>query len=488
MPLLFKRLPTRLHCAFLITLACGLPAASAQRDRPTGKINEIFAENCANCHGRNLQGAQTPSGIKVPSLLDDEWIHGGDDESIARSIRNGFPEREMPPWSASLQEKEIRAMVIFIREQQAKYQREKATFAKPAESITVQSQLHAYRLDTWVGDVTEPYSLAFLPGNRAVTTEKRGQAFLIENGRIAGQPIAGMPAVDVANQAGLFDVVPHPDFARNGWLYFAFSDPQKNAKAENVSLTKIIRGKLRDNTLVEQQTIYQAPLTAYPKAGGVHFGGRIAFDRAGYLFFTIGERGNGGNSQNLGNPMGKVHRIHDDGRIPKDNPFLKDKTAAPTIWSYGHRNHQGLAFHPTTGALYAAEHGPRGGDELNLVLPGRNYGWPVITYGMNYNGTAMTDKTHQEGMEQPMVFWTPSLAVCGMNFYSGNLFPKWKNHLFLTSLAAEELRRIEVKNGSVVTQEVLFKDLGRIRHVVEGPDGAIYVMLPTRIARIAPAQ
>lgn len=460
----------------VVTAAC-----RGQIDR-SGNIAQTYAQLCANCHGANLQGGQ------APSMLDDEWVHGGDDESLARSIRNGFPDKGMPAWSAALPEKEIRAMVIYLREQRAKFAREQASFTKPAESMTVKSELHSYQLDTWVDSLNEPWSMAFLPGtNRALITEKRGRLLLVENGQRASRSISGLPEVDSNGQAGLFDVVPHPDYARNGWIYFAFSDPQRDG-IRRVSLTRIIRGRLKDGALVDQEDIYKADLTHYRGAGGVHFGGRIAFDKAGHLFFTIGERGHGANSQNLGVPMGKVHRIYDDGRVPDDNPFVKQDGALPTIWSYGHRNPQGLAIHPATGELYDAEHGPRGGDEINLVRPGLNYGWPVITYGMNYDGTAMTDITAKEGMEQPIVYWVPSLAVCGINFYAGDLFPKWKNHLFLASLAAEELRRIEIKGDKVLHQEILFKGLGRIRHVVAGPDGALYVLLPNRVARISPSE
>ncbi|MBI4624168.1 MAG: PQQ-dependent sugar dehydrogenase [Verrucomicrobia bacterium] len=468
---------SRLLLATLIPLA----SATAQQVR-TGTVAQTYAELCASCHGKNLEGAQ------APSMLDDVWIHGGDDESLALSIRNGFPLKEMPAWSAALPEKEIRAMVIYIREQRAKYAREQTVFAKPAESVTVKSLLHRYRLDTWVGELKEPYSLAFLPTGRAVMTEKLGRLFVIENGKIAEQPVSGLPEVDTGGQAGLFDVVPHPDYAKNGWLYLAYSDLQKDADGKAVSLTRIMRGKLRDGALVEQQTIFQAKPEHYVKAGGVHFGGRIAFDRAGYLFFTIGERGGKMVAQDLGLPIGKIHRLHDDGRIPADNPFAHDAKTVPSIWSYGHRNPQGLAISRETDQVFDAEHGPRGGDELNLVEKGRNYGWPVITYGMEYNGTAMTELTAKEGMEQPVTYWTPSPALCGISFYTGDLFPKWKNHLFVASLAAQELRRVELKDGKLVTQEILFKDLGRIRHVIGGPDGALYVLLPTRIARIAPAE
>lgn len=475
-------LPRTALAGVLLATAAALQAQTVR----TGTVAQKYIELCANCHGANMEGGQ------APSMLDDVWINGGDDESLARSIRNGFPEKGMPAWSAALPEKEIRAFVIYMREQRAKAQREKTTFAKPAESITVKSDLHAYQLNTWVGGaanpIVEPWSLAFLPGNRALITEKRGRLLLVENGKLSPTPITGVPQVDATSQGGLYDVVPHPNFARNGWIYFAYADPQKDAEGKVISLTRIIRGKLKDGALVDQQTIYQPDLKHYRAAGGPHFGGRIAFDRSGFLYFTIGERGQAPNAQSLEWPTGKIHRVLDDGRIPKNNPFVKEPKALPTIWSYGHRNPQGLAVDPANGDLYDAEHGPRGGDELNRVLRGGNYGWPVITYGMNYDGTAMTDITAKEGMEQPVTYWVPSIAVCGINFYTGSLFPKWKNHLFVASLAAQELRRLEIQKGKVVREEVLFKDLGRIRHVIGGPDGALYVLLPDRISRITPAQ
>lgn len=450
--------------------------ASGQTERQ-GTVAQRYQQLCSNCHGANLEGGQ------AQSLLDDVWVAGGDDESLARSIRQGFPDKGMPTWGDAIPEKEIRAMVIYIRELRSKHERGQITFVKPADSMAVTSKLHEYRLDTWVGKLEQPYSLAFISPERAIVTEKRGRAYLIENGKLAEHPIAGMPAVDTAGQAGLFDVVPHPNYASNGWLYFAYSDLQ-----DGTSMTKIIRGKLRNSDLVEQETIYQAQPEHYIKSGGVHFGGRIVFDGKGYIYFTIGERGQKDQAQDLGRPTGKVHRLFDDGRLPPDNPFVKDATALKSIWSYGHRNPQGIAIDPRTGNLFDVEHGPRGGDELNLVEKGKNYGWPVISYGINYDGTTMTELTHQEGMEQPITYWTPSLAVCGLNFYSGNLFSNWKNNMFLASLAAQELRRIEIKGGQVVTQEVLFKNLGRIRHVIGGPDGALYVLLPERIARLAPAK
>lgn len=480
--MLFPRPSFHVPLLFTAALALSAPALSAQgiRER-TGTIAERYTMLCAACHGADLEGGS------APSMLDDVWVHGGDDESLAKSIRLGFPEKGMPGWGAAIDDKEIRAMVIFMREQRSKHQRDKTVFTKPENAITATSQLHTYTVDTWAAKLNEPYGLAFLPDGRALVTEKKGDLHIIAADRSVGPALKGVPAVDNSGQAGLFDVVLHPDYAKNGWLYLAYSDPQKNAEGRDVSLTRIVRAKLGDDALVDLATIYQGPLEFYRSAGGVHFGGRIAFDRAGYLYFAIGERGDVKNSQDLARPTGKIHRIFDDGRVPADNPFAKDPKAAPTIWSYGHRNPQGLAFHPVTDELFDVEHGPRGGDELNHVRKGVNYGWPVITYGMNYNGTAMTDLTAKEGMEQPLTYWVPSIAPCGANFYTGDLFPKWKNHLFVATLAAEELRRIELDGDKVVADEVIFKGLGRIRHVITGRDGALYVLLPTRIARLAPA-
>jgi len=455
-----------------------LPAADAIR---TGAVADTYAQLCAACHGAQLQGGS------APSMLDDQWLVGGDDASLAKSIREGHPDKGMPAFAATLDDKQIRSLVIYIHEQRAIAARAQTKFNAPKDDVVASSQLHRFTLKTWADGLNEPWSMAFLPDGRALATEKRGTLQLIEdNGRKLTQ-IRGVPPIDSGGQAGFFGVLPHPDYANNGWIYFSFADPQKH-EGRSVTLTRIIRAKLRDGALVDQQDIYKAPLSVYPGPGGIHLGGALAFDRDGYLYFSIGERGHGPNAQNLSVPMGKVHRVHDDGRIPADNPFVNDSSAVPTIWSYGHRNPQGLGINPVDGTLWDVEHGPRGGDELNHVRKGLNYGWPVITYGMNYDGTPMTDLTAKEGMEQPVRHWTPSIAISGMTFYSGDLFPKWKNNVFVGSLAAEELRRVELRDGRYVSQEVLFKNLGRIRNVVTGPDGALYVLLPTRIARLAPAE
>lgn len=455
----------------------------------TRDVKKIYAETCSNCHGAAFEGG---SG---PSLAAGKWKHGGDDASLTQSIREGYPQAGMPAWGTTLSDAEIRALIVYIREQSAAYERNHTVFAKPVDSVTAQSELYPYRLETVVGNLAEPWSIAFLPDGRTLITEKKGTLRIIENGKLLEQPVTGVPPVDTNGQAGLFDVVPHP---RNGWIYLSFADPQKSPEGRNISLTRIIRGKLRDGALVDQQTIFQAPLSTYRPAGGPHFGGRITFDGQGHVFFSIGERGAKENAQDLTRPNGKIHRLNDDGTIPTDNPFVNMPGADKSIWSYGHRNPQGLVYDKITGELWETEHGPRGGDELNLIRKGLNYGWPVTTYGIDYNGQPFSWKnasgqiipsvTTKEGIEPPAIYWVPSIAVSSLNVYEGTLFPKWKGNLFASSLAAQELRRIEIKDGKVVHQEIIFKGIGRLRDAVTGPDGALYVLLPDRVSRLIPVE
>jgi len=424
-------------------------------------------------------------GAQAPTMLDDVWVSGkGDDASLAAVIKNGRVPTGMPAFGAMLNDQEIRAMVVYIRETAGKAKTAGATFAAPAANMVVPSQKHAFKLETVVEGVTAPWGLDFLPDGRMLITEKGGALRVADaKGVLMPEPVQGVPTVTAKGQGGLLDVAVHPDYASNGWIYLSYSDPGANDSA----MTAVIRAKLQGNALVETQQLFKAAAATY-RTGNPHFGSRFVFDGKGHVFFSIGDRGQQDDAQDVTRPNGKVHRINEDGSIPKDNPFVGKAGAVESIWSYGHRNPQGLTMHPTTGALYDVEHGPRGGDELNLVEKGKNYGWPVITYGMNYNGTPMTDKTAAPGMEQPLTYWVPSIAVSSTGFYNGSKFPAWKGSLFLGSLAAQELRRLEVTSAGV-TQEVLFKNVGRLRDVVMGPDGAIYIAFnqPDRIARLVPA-
>ena len=454
------------------------PLLLAQAPAPKKDVAKVWTEVCASCHGANMQGAQ------APSMLDDVWTSGNTDAALATTIKAGRIANGMPAFGGLLNDEEIRAMVVYIRETAGKAKSAGATFAAPAANVVVQSQKHAFKLETVTEGVTAPWGLDFLPDGRMLITEKGGALRITDaKGVLAPEPVTGVPTVTAKGQGGLLDVAVHPDYARNGWIYISYSDPGANDSA----MTAVIRAKLQGNALVETQQLFKAPAELY-RTGNPHFGSRFVFDGKGHVFFSIGDRGQQLDAQDVTRPNGKVHRINEDGTIPKDNPFVGKAGAFQSIWSYGHRNPQGLAMHPTTGALYDIEHGPRGGDELNLVEKGKNYGWPEITYGMNYNGTPMTDKVAAPGMEQPLTYWVPSIAVSSIGFYTGSKFPGWKGNLILGSLAAQELRRLDM-TGTGITQEVLFKNVGRLRDVVMGPDGAIYIAFnqPDRIARIVPA-
>lgn len=440
-------------------------------------VGKFFDENCANCHGKDLQGGQ------APSLLGENWKHGGDNASIARSISEGYVTNGMPAWKPALSDAEIRAMVVLIHEKRAAALRKQTVFAKPSEDEIVKSREHNFRIKTVVDGLDTPWSLAFLPDGRMLVTELPGNLRVVENGK-AGPAVADTPSVRVQGQGGLLSVALHPDYRTNGWIYLSFSDKSSNGDG----LTAVVRGRLKENRWVDQETIFRAPEKFY-RGGGVHFGSRFVFDGAGHLFFTMGERGQRQDAQDITRPNGKVHRVFDDGRIPPDNPFVNSSNAIPSIWSFGHRNPQGLARHPVTGELWETEHGPRGGDEVNWIRRGLNYGWPLICWGMDYNGSPISAFTEKEGLEQPVTYYTPSLAVCAITFYNGDKFPRWKNNLFLTSLAAQEFRRLVIDGHTVISQEVLFKNIGRLRDVANGPDGLLYVVLnnPGKIIRLEPA-
>ncbi len=463
----------------LAAVAAVSPACAQKRD-----AGALYLQLCAQCHGRDLQGSEG-----APSMLDDVWKHGGDDATMARVIREGVADTQMPSFRDGLTPAEIRSLIVYIHEQRAKVKTQGLPEAPKIGSDSIASELHAFRLEVITEDVKTPWSIAWLPDGRALVTEKPGGVRIIDQGKL-GEPLKGTPEVNTNSQGGMLEVAVHPDYAKNGWIYLAFSHETRNGQGDAVSMTKLVRGRIKDNTWVDEQSIWTAPLETYLSAGGVHYGCRIAFDGKGYLFFSHGERGRQEQAQDLKRPNGKIHRIHDDGRIPADNPFVNEPGAVPSIWTYGNRNPQGMDIDPRTGGLWAAEHGPRGGDELNIIRKGRNYGWPVITYGINYNGTPITAETAREGMEQPVTYWTPSIAVCGIDFYAGELFPQWKGSLLVGALAKEELRRLVIEDDKVTHQEVLLRNLGRIRDVATGPDGAVYILFnsPDRVVRMVPAK
>ena len=454
------------------------PAMPPQAGVATRDVAKVYAEVCAACHGAKLEGG------KAQTLLDDTWVFGGDDPSMAATIRAGRLAAGMPPFGALLTEPEIRAMVYYLRETRATLRAGKWPGTTTPDRSVRKSERHAYRIEIVADGLMTPWGMTFLPDGRLLISERPGTVRVLDVGRPLTPPITGTPAVWAKQDGGLLDIAIHPDYAVNGWIYLAYCEPGP----ASTSTTKIVRGRIRDRRWADQQTIYQSPAHLYV-ADNTHFGTRFLFDKAGHLFFSIGDRGTMADAQSLGSPNGKIHRVLDDGGVPPDNPFVKTAGALGIIWSVGNRNPQGLAWHPVTGELWSTEHGPRGGDELNVIEKGRNYGWPSVTYGINYDGTPITDKTLAPGLESPITYWTPSAAPSGIAFYTGGRFPGWTNDLFVAMLAEHELRRVSVSGHAVTHQETIFKGFGRVRHVINGPDGLLYVALndPGRIVRLVPA-
>lgn len=454
------------------------------------KVNELFESMCASCHGKDL------SGGLGGSLVDGDWKHGASDREIFESIKTGNPEFGMTPFGTVLADDRIRALVIYIREKEKEAKVRGLEFPKPVPGKVTRTQRADYQIETVADQGLEiPWAIAFLPDGRKLVTERPGGLRVITaDGNLLPEPVEGTPEVIHHGQGGLMEVAIHPDFETNRWIYLGYSDgwyehPEKNGRDRGPrTITRVVRGRIVDHTWTDQQTIWEAS-REFHTSSGVHFGTRFVF-KDGYIFFVIGERGGMMEVQELSNPKGKIFRLHDDGRVPEGGPFAGNPQALPGLWTYGHRNPQGLALDPRNGDLWSTEHGPRGGDELNLIEPGHNYGWPVITHGMNYNGTPMTSETEREGMRQPVIHWTPSIAVCGLDFYHGERFPGWKNDLFVGALAQKEVRRLRIQDRQVVEQEVVLKDLGRVRDVAAGPDGYLYVLLndPHSILRLVPAE
>ncbi len=364
--------------------------------------------------------------------------------------------------------------------------------AQTGDAPILRSAYHDYRVVTVADGLENPWSIAFLPGGDMLVTERPGRLRIVRDGQLLADPVAGVPEVLARGQGGLMDVVPHPDFASNRLLYLTYSKPIGDGSE---ATTAVARGRFVDDRLTDVEEIFEAQTR-----GNGHYGSRIAFDGAGYLFVSVGERQvpsrgdlEAHPAQDLSNHHGVIVRLHDDGRVPTDNPFVGQAGALPEIWSYGHRNPQGLAFNPADGSLWATEHGPQGGDEFNLIEPGLNYGWPVIGYGVNYgSGSAIHEGTAREGMVSPVHFWVPSIATSGLMFYTGDRFPEWKGNAFAGGLAGQQIARLTLDGQRVVREETLLQDMGRVRDVREGPDGYIYVAIedrggrPTSVVRLEP--
>lgn len=356
-----------------------------------------------------------------------------------------------------------------------------APFASHAQIF--ETRHGAVRAETVADGLRHPWAAAFLPDGRVLITERPGTLRLLRDGTLDRMPVAGTPEVYARGQGGLLDVILHPEFAENEWIYLCYAAP-----APDGAHTAVARARLDGNALQDLEVIFRARNSG---SGGRHFGCRLAFGPDGKLYVAIGERGDFDLAQDPSTHHGTVVRLNDDGTVPEDNPFVDEAGVLPEIFTLGHRNPQGLAVRPATGGIWVSEHGPRGGDEVNRLMAGANYGWPIITHGRAYSGFPIGEGTEKEGLEQPVHQWTPSMAPSGTAFYSGELFPAWQDNLFVGALKFRYLSRLVLEGDRIVEEEHLFEDaFGRIRDVRQGPDGALYLLTDDprngRFIRIVP--
>jgi len=464
----------------MISLACSEMKNTSKQGTITGNIvpdtaaAANYASYCASCHGD-----------KMDAFVDRQWKYGASREDLFKAIKLGYPDAGMPSYAATFKDEEAYALADYILN--GIKNRERYDFEKTAAKENLfKSEQQNIVLDTIARGAKSFWGMAFLPNGEMLVTSKTGALYKIGIDK-SMTPVKGVPEVNADGQGGLMDVILHPDYTSNGWIYLSYSAIKKENN-QSLSTTAIVRAIIKNNELQDKIIIFEALPYARTRH---HYGSRMVFGKDGMLYFSVGERGNEKqNPQFTGNDLGKIHRIKDDGSIPADNPFVNNKEAKASIFSYGNRNPQGLTIHPVTGALWSHEHGPRGGDEINIIEAGKNYGWPAISYGINYNGTVLTEKTALPGMEQPLHYWIPSIAPSGMAFVTGNKYKNWQGDVMVGSLRFNYLNRCAFKDGKLVKEELLLKNVGRVRDVKMGNDGYLYVAVenPGFIFRLLPAK
>jgi glucose/arabinose dehydrogenase len=349
-----------------------------------------------------------------------------------------------------------------------------------SNDIPIKEEIKTYTLETVASGIAVPWGMTWLPDGTLLITEKSGKLYAVKDS--VKTEIKNVPKVYSRGQGGLLDIALHPNYAKNGWIYITYSSEDGEG---NGAHTKLIRAKIIDGSLTQIESIYLAT----PKTTKAHhFGSRIVFDNDGYLYFSVGERGDHFvNPQDIKRDGGKIYRLNDDGSIPKDNPFVGQAGAKEAIYSYGHRNPQGMAKNPITGEIWAHEHGPQGGDEINIIKKGANYGWPVVTYGIDYDGTTISTEKEKPGIEKPIFYWLPSIAPSGMTFVTSDRYPDWKGHLLVGSLKFQYLELLKLKGSEVIDRQKIATDIGRLRNVVQGPDGYVYIAVEGKgIIKIIP--
>lgn len=456
----------------------------------------VWTENCASCHGKALKDNKLDS-----PLVGNKPKHGDNVEAMTAIIAKGIAGTTMDGWEDKLSPEQIKLLAIYISEQRQKFPSTTGSYAKePKKNRTIQSKHHNFRLELVTALKSRPYSIAPMPDGNILVAEKiRGLSLVNPQGK-QNPLIAGTPQVwDTIISAGgawlnlgiVLDVQLHPDYSENGWIYLSHTDRCNWLCGWVVpgTMVRVVRGRIRDGEWTDQVIIWSVHKDHYtPVPDGVA-SGRMAFDGRGYLYISIGGKNTYGKLHDLNTPFGKIHRVHDDGRIPKDNPFWKAAKDRPeastthTVWSYGHRTGQGLDGHPENGEIWNTEMGPRGGDEINHILAGQNYGWPLYTNGLDYSGEEVSigkDLGLDFAIEDtvlPVVDFTPAPAISNFTFHKGDQFPNWNHDLLVGSLKASTLYRVRIEGGKFIEQEKLITDFGRIRDVAMGKDGLVYVAL-----------
>lgn len=467
----------------LLVLACAAknapPAPQEKRDPRRVNVTQSWENNCSHCHGMDGKGG----GAGTQTLLTEALFDQDLDKRFFDAIKNGVKDTGMTAFGETMSDEEIWSLVVHTRELQARALRTESS--RTRLNGVNKKRGHSYRVETVFEEgLKTPWSVDWLPDGRMLVTNRGGRLLLVKGSQAT--EVTGTPPVLELGQGGLMDVAVHPKYAQNGWIYLSFTQPGEGG----TGLTKLVRGKIDGSDWTSQQTLWEGQPEWYSRSG-VHFGCRIVFDGKGHLFFCIGERGSGDLAQDLGRPNGKVYRINEDGTVPKDNPFVNDPKAIPAIWSYGHRNPQGLAF-GLDGKLWDTEHAPRGGDEVNEVVKGANYGWPLISYGINYNDSPYRTPWPKDGQDfkMPVFRWLPSTGACGLDVARGPMFPGWKGDLIAGGLAGQNVDRIRIQDGKLVEREELVWGIGRVRDVVCGPDGSIYIVLndPDKVVRLVEAK
>ena len=468
------RTPVLFFC-LIVCIVFLLPQCQSTEPIPQFSTEEAwFKANCSSCHGEQMQ-----------AFVDRRWKFGNSREELFKSIKFGNDSLGMPSWDSLFTDKQIDSLVTYIQygiDNMDKYKFQEAAITPD----TFQTDGFSFYLDTIFTGSQVLWGMAFLPGNEMLITSIDGIIYHVDKNRLSRE-VEGVPAVKAEGQGGLLDIELHPDFVNNNLIYISYA-AFKEKDGATLTTTVVDRAVFSNNKLTEVTRIFEA-LPYLPTRH--HYGSRLEFDNQGYLFISVGDRGRrDDNPQYLNNHCGKIHRVHDDGRIPTDNPFVDNEEALPSIYAFGVRNPQGMVKHPVTGKIWEHEHGPRGGDEINIIRAGSNYGWPEVSYGINYDGTTYTNVLERADVDPPLLYWVPSIAPSGMDFIRSDLYPGWKNQLLVGSLRFKYLNLCKLDGEKVVREQTLLKNIGRVRDVKTGPDGYIYVSVedPGRIFRLVPLE